>query len=299
MPATPSHQHNHTQITMSVAADKRRENVILLDSDDDTDVARMVTPTLHGASESSSSSPPLPSLSLLESSSSHLSPSSLTLPPSTSPSSLPPAPSASLDSSDDITPYTLTTTSVHEFSSLPAVTAFLNKEAAAQGFEVRVKSTGAGQGASYRCWCSHPPPSQVKTEVIASVPPRRTRHLVTSSHGGKKVKCGCQWSISVFRWADGVYRFGQRNLVHTGHDVLPRATLIATVDSLRNVSPQLLDEMRRMLINGMRCTENERRYLQAGHGVTIDRELYRNAIKKLKRELSRPLPHVVVASPHP
>ena len=178
---------------------------------------------------------------------------------------------------------------MHEFGSLAMVTAFLEKHAASHGFEVRQKTTGSvtseRHGATYFCWCRHSPPSPIKEEVIHSVKPARVRHAVSSLRGGKMVKCGCTWSISVYRWSSGDYRFGHRNLIHTGHNVLPPTALTTTLDSLRNVSPLLEDEVRRMLTHGIRCSENERRYLQAGHGIEIDKELYRNLIKKLKRDL--------------
>ena len=125
----------------------------------------------------------------------------------------------------------------------------------------------------------------MKEEVIPSVQPLRKRYVLTSSHGGKQIKCGCQWSVSVYRWKDGSYRLGGRNLNHTGPVVLPPPALTSAIDSLRNISPKLEGEVRRMLSTGMRCTENERRYLQLSHGVQIEREVYRNLIKKLKREL--------------
>jgi hypothetical protein len=236
------------------------------------------SPLAHGSVPSSSSSS-----SSSSSPSSSSSSSSFPLPFSSSSS-----PTLDVDA-DDTAPYALNNTTAREFSSMQDVTSFLEKHAASQGFEVRVKSTGTAQGerhgATFRCWCWHPCPTAVKEELIASVPPRRVRHVVTSSHGGRKIKCGCEWSVSVFRWANGVYRLGTRKLVHTGHEVLPSAVLTATIDSLRNVTPQLEADVRLMLTTGMRCTENERRFLNAGHVVNFERDTFRNLLKKLRREL--------------
>ena len=194
--------------------------------------------------------------------------------------------------SDDPTgPTTLTLSSVHHFSRYEDLEAFIKKHAAGRGFEMRKETAGGRHstthGGTFRCWCYKHLPAPVSEEVISSHPPLRTVHAKTSTRGGKQVKCGCQWEVKYCRQADGEYRISQgtRKLTHTGHTLLPPAQLDTNIDSLRNVSSEIEAQVRGMITSGMHCAESERRYLQGQHKVTLDRDLYRNLVKKLKREM--------------
>jgi hypothetical protein len=125
----------------------------------------------------------------------------------------------------------------------------------------------------------------VKEEVIPSTAPLRIIHTKTSARGGKQVKCGCDWHVSFNRQADGEYHITTRKLTHRGHEVVDPSALVNHIDSMRNLPAQVQQAVQVMIRSGMHGIETERRYLQAMHELTIDREVFRNFVKKTKREM--------------
>jgi hypothetical protein len=157
------------------------------------------------------------------------------------------------------------------------------------GFEVRWKIAGGEtsphHGGKIRCWCYEKPPVAVKEEVVSSTAPLRIVHAKTASRGGKQVKCGCDWHVSFFRHSNGNYHLTTRKLTHTGHQVVNPSALASHIDSMRNLPAEVQQAVELMIRNGMHGIESERRYLQALHKLTIDREVFRNFVKKTKREM--------------
>jgi hypothetical protein len=214
---------------------------------------------------------------------------------SSSPSSSPHSPSSSDPSSSSSPPQAesdtsgLTAISKHAFPSFALLRAWINDHAKANGFEVRWRQTGgegsASHGGSIHCWCFEKPPVPVKEEIISSTPALRTIHAKTAQRGGKQVKCGCAWFVRFLRRADQLYHVTSRHLTHTGHELVNPSSLTSHVDSMRNLPAEVQDAMERMIRNGKRGIESQRRYLQDLHKVTIDREVFRNVVKKIKREL--------------
>ena len=43
-------------------------------------------------------------------------------------------------------------------------------------------------------------------------------------------------------------------------------------------------QLREMMTSGMHCGENQRRFLESQHSLLLDRDLYHNLVKKVKRE---------------
>jgi hypothetical protein len=210
---------------------------------------------------------------------------------STSSSSSSSPTSTSASASDDESPLAITHTSTHSFPTYAAVKQFANEHAKLNGFEVRFDPSGGenskAHGGTIRCWCWKEAPQQVKEEVVSSVPPLRKVHVKTSARGGKQIKCGCTWSISFYRNVNGDYVIttDSRHLCHTGHSPLSPSELSANVDSLRNVTPEIQEQVRSMINSGMRGVEAERRYLMKVHNITIERDVFHNLVKKTKRDL--------------
>jgi hypothetical protein len=161
--------------------------------------------------------------------------------------------------------------------------------ATANGFEVRWRASGGEASAHHsgtvRCWCFEKPPVAVKEEVIPSTAPLRIVHTKRSARGGKQVKCGCDWYVGFNRQAGGEYHITTRKLTHSGHDVVDPSILVNHIDSMRNLPAMVQQAVQMMIRSGMHDVETERRYLQAMHELTIDREVFRNFVKKTKREM--------------
>jgi hypothetical protein len=226
------------------------------------------------------------------------SPSALRLPPSpllasstsspASSSSFSSSPSSS-SSADSDTCLGLTDNSAHCFPTFAALRSWMVNYATTNGFEVRWRASGgegsAHHGGTIRCWCFEKPPATVKVEVISSTAPLRIVHTKTSSRGGKQVKCGCDWYVNFYRHADGEYHITTRKLTHSGHEVVNPSALTDHIDSMRNLPTEVQQAVELMIRNGMHGIESERRYLQALHKLTIDREVFRNFVKKTKRQM--------------
>ena len=159
---------------MAATSGKSERNVVQLDTDDDSDFDLNILEAIERSARIASSSPlshPVDDASIMpaflassSSSSSSSSPLSSVpiVPPPLSPSPSPP-PHEAKDDSDDTSPSELTSTSVHQFSSFKDATSFLEQFALTRGFLVRARTTGSAakerHGATYRCWCSQPPPA--------------------------------------------------------------------------------------------------------------------------------------------
>ena len=191
-------------------------------------------------------------------------------------------------------PTNITATSAHCFPDYIALNGFFKQYAASRGFETRIAYNGGVKSAmhagSVKCWCweASPTIAEEETKPVPSHPSKRNVQTATSLHGGKQVKCGCKWVVKFCRREDGKYwltsKKGSRVLVHD-HVLLQPAKLVAVIDSLLNVSPELEQRVRGMIVSGMHVGENERRYLESEHGFVLDRDLYHNLIKKIKKDL--------------
>jgi len=250
-----------------------REEVTLLDSDDDVLFDQIDEPPLRDSSSSSSSSSP--SSSSPSSSSSQSSP-------------LSDSKAETRESDIELPTYNITDSSVHQFGSYKALQTFMDAHAERIGFEVRWRPTGGesspNHGGKVLCWCHGCPPVVVKEEVIPSVPPLRKVHATTSRRGGKQIKCGCEWTVSFFRQGDGKYNITLKDcvLVHTGHSLLALNAITSELDSLRNVPEALVEELRGLLRAGNHGQEANRRFLEDRFKVKIDRDVFHNLVKLIK-----------------
>ena len=240
---------------------QERVEVSLLDSDDDDlflDLPNHAAPSLHQPFSHSSSSSSSPSAPLAA-------------------SSAEPLVKIEADSNDPKDPSQITANSAHSFSSYDDLKAFFSKYAAARGFQTKATYTGGVNSSSHRgsmkCWCSEEPPAVVEEEKrpVPSYHPLRQLHTKTSQHSGKQVKCGCLWVVKFSRREDGKYwltnQKGSRVLEHN-HPLLEPNRQAVIIDSLRNVTPALQEEVRAMITSGMHCGEVECRFLGAQHHLT-------------------------------
>ena len=192
-------------------------------------------------------------------------------------------------------PLHITAASEHCFPDFDALKVFFKQYAASKGFETRISYNGGVHSATHagavRCWCFEKAPKVEEEEKISapSHPPKRTVLTKTSAHSGKQIKCGCAWVIKFCRREDGKYWLTQRGesrvLEHTGHALVEPLKLATEIDSLRNVDEKVVLQLREMMTSGMHCGENQRRFLESQHSLLLDRDLYHNLVKKVKREL--------------
>jgi hypothetical protein len=80
------------------------------------------------------------------------------------------------------------------------------------------------------------------------------------------------------------YSMTSRSLVHN-HPLQSKVELANNIDSLRNITPAISAQVREMINSGLRGQEPQRRFLQSVHGVSIDRDVFRNLVSRHKREL--------------
>jgi hypothetical protein len=137
---------------------------------------------------------------------------------------------------------------------------------------------------TFRCWCWQLPPPESTVAVVPSVPNRR------NYVGGKtsvRVKCGCRWAMSFYRRNNGKkdYCITTRILIHNDHEVADPHRLETTVDSLRHVSSELRQAVEDMVKCGMAVSEAERRFFMATHKVTIDKDVFRNLVYRVRTDL--------------
>jgi hypothetical protein len=80
------------------------------------------------------------------------------------------------------------------------------------------------------------------------------------------------------------YSMTSRSLVHN-HPLQSKVELANNIDSRRNITPAISAQVREMINSGLRGQEPQRRFLQSVHGVSIDRDVFRNLVSRHKREL--------------